>query len=1103
MDSRPTVDAAEAPAAVPSAPAVVAVLVTFDPGPWLEEVLLGLAAQDYPELSVLVIDAASEVDPTSRIAATLPTAYVRRLDENRGFAASANEVIGLVEGASHYLLLHDDAAPDPDAIRLLVEEAYRSNAGVVAPKLVEWDDSRRLLAVGASADKAGVVRPYGRHELDQEQHDSVRDVFVAPGGATLVRADLFEALGGFDPDIVLMGEDLDLSWRAQLAGARVIVAPSARFRHREATASGERDLALGDAAGDPNEALARLQLRHRLRAVLKTYSGVHLVRVVPQLIVLMTLEALASLVQGRRRLAGAVFDAWQWNLGRHNGLRQARRTAQAQRTLRDSEVRRLQTRGSLRLSSALEGGLAVEERTLGVGAAGRQFAGSIAAGGLRQTLLVWFTVALVLAFGSRGLLTGRFPAVGQFQPFPDSPFTLLGQYLSGWRSSGLGADAPAPPAFAVLGLAGMLLVGAMGVLQRVLVLGLLPLGLVGMHRLTAPLGSWRVRLAGVILYAAVPLPYDALARGRLGGLVAYAAAPWILSRLLRATGLEPFGAPARDEAVIRRVASVAQHDRPTDEVAADELPLGAAEVAPARLSDTNAPSETVPGAVRHPGTLFFQSVALAAVLALSGAFAPSITLATILAGAGLVLGSLVVGQGGATVRALSVAFVASVGAGVLLVPWTLDLVLPGASWNGLAGFGPAPADARGLGEILRFGVGPFGRSPLTWGILVVALLPLLLGRRWRFEWAARLWFVAVAAWSASWALGRGWLGLSPPAVDILLAPGAAALVLAAVLGLSAFEIDLPAYRFGWRQALSLAAAAAAVVATLPVLAGTIDGRWRLPERDVPQLLSWMPEHGADGAFRVLWAGDPRLLPLDGWRLDEGLAYATSRGGPPDLTDLWPAGDSGATGLLGASLDVARRGETSRLGHLLAPMGVRYITVPLLTGTGAPRPPSATEPDDLLAALRAQVDLKLVESEDAVVVYENVAWAPAVAVLPASAVEASRLAGPEAARTTELAGATAALTKKDFTRFEGAWPGPELYFAEAYSPRWSFDAATPGSHRKAFGWANAWTAPAASKAVLRYRTSPVRYAGLLLQLGLWAFAGRTILLGIRRRNEAST
>ena len=75
------------------APPVVAVVVTRDPGPWLEEALAALGSQDYPNLSILVVDAASADDVTPRVASVLPSAYVRRLASAPGYAAGANEVL--------------------------------------------------------------------------------------------------------------------------------------------------------------------------------------------------------------------------------------------------------------------------------------------------------------------------------------------------------------------------------------------------------------------------------------------------------------------------------------------------------------------------------------------------------------------------------------------------------------------------------------------------------------------------------------------------------------------------------------------------------------------------------------------------------------------------------------------------------------------------------------------------------------------------------------------------------------------------------------------------------------------------------------------------
>ena len=137
------------------APPVVAVLVAHDPGDWFEECLRSFAEQDYPSLSVLVVDAGSAEPVTNRVAAVLPSAYVRRLETNPGVTAAANEVLDVVEGAAFHLLCHDDVALQPGCVRALVEEAYRSNAGIVGPKLVAWDDPEMLLQGGLAADRTG------------------------------------------------------------------------------------------------------------------------------------------------------------------------------------------------------------------------------------------------------------------------------------------------------------------------------------------------------------------------------------------------------------------------------------------------------------------------------------------------------------------------------------------------------------------------------------------------------------------------------------------------------------------------------------------------------------------------------------------------------------------------------------------------------------------------------------------------------------------------------------------------------------------------------------------------------------------------------------
>ena len=144
-------------------------------------------------------------------------------------------------------LLHDDCAPEPDALAQLLRvvenerELGRDDVAVVGPKLRGWYDRRQLLEVGVTIANSG-RRWTGldRREQDQGQHDHVRPVLVrvhrrhARSAATSSRQ-----LGGFDRRLPLMRDDVDLCWRATAAGHRVLVAPEAVVRHAEA-ASRER-----------------------------------------------------------------------------------------------------------------------------------------------------------------------------------------------------------------------------------------------------------------------------------------------------------------------------------------------------------------------------------------------------------------------------------------------------------------------------------------------------------------------------------------------------------------------------------------------------------------------------------------------------------------------------------------------------------------------------------------------------------------------------------------------------------------------------------------------------------------------------------------------
>ena len=383
---------------------------------------------------------------------------------------------------------------------------------------------------------------------------------------------------------------------------------------------------------------------------------------------------------------------------------------------------------------------------------------------------------------------------------------------------------------------------------------------------------------------------------------------------------------------------------------------------------------------------------------------------------------------------------------------------------------------------------------------MVAAVPLVLGREWRLDWAIRLWITALTCIGVAWAGGQGWLPLQFQSPDVLLAFAAAALAGSVALGAVAFETDLRAERFGWRQALSLAAGATIAAITLPVLAGATDGQWDMPTTDLARSVAWMDPEAEAGAFRVLWLGDPAVLPLDSWRFQEGVGYATSRNGAPDAADLLPGPPSGATETIADVLRVAQNGGTARLGRLLAPMAVRYIVVPIQTAARDGVAPTPGIPPALTRALGSQLDLRLLPADATLSVYENTAWGPGRALVP------DALAGglpPALGGGADLAGGKPVLGAGGPVRFEGPVDAAgTVLLAESPSSRWSLEVAGKGADRsRAYGVANAFDVQRSGKASLHFKTPILRYGLVLLQLALWVGLVRYLVTTRSRRPAA--
>ena len=237
-----------------SFPPVRIAVVAHEENDWFQESVASFANLNYldKQLTVLTTGQMEWVEPI--VSQYFPDAEILEVDPEAGLGANFNSVLGNHDEPAFYLFCHHDVALAPDALRLMVEESYRSNAAVVGPKVVNWERPNELLDIGKGMNRFAVPVPkVEAGEIDQEQFDSVEQVFAVSNTAFLVRADLFRVLGGFDKEMGMFGEDLDFCWRAQIAGGKVMVVPGAIARHRDES---------GEYQANPKR--SRLIERHRL-----------------------------------------------------------------------------------------------------------------------------------------------------------------------------------------------------------------------------------------------------------------------------------------------------------------------------------------------------------------------------------------------------------------------------------------------------------------------------------------------------------------------------------------------------------------------------------------------------------------------------------------------------------------------------------------------------------------------------------------------------------------------------------------------------------------------------------------------------------------------
>ncbi|WP_419928348.1 glycosyltransferase [Candidatus Poriferisocius sp.] len=883
------------------------VIVSHDPGLWFDETLESIAAQDLPVVDVTVVDAGSDSDSTARVQHFLPQAVVHRLDSNPGFGPAANQVLVDANPAPDFFVFcHDDVALAPNTLRLLAHEAVRSNAGIVGPKYVDWDDPSRILQVGLIVDKTGVSNPSVEvGELDQEQHDVVQEMFAVPGGCVLVRGDLFQAVGGFDPEMSFCYEHVDLCWRARTVGARVMVVPTAVVRHRQR---------LADRISRTQT--ERLFRRHRIRTLLSVYGAWHSVRVIPQAMALSAVELLAALATGHLSRARQIAASWGYNLVRLGSIRRKRQAVGQSRHVGDPHIRLSQSRGLAPLATSL-----ASWRSSAAGGDSTKSTLVARLSRSRVSVLVGIATLILVLLGARDLVAGSIPAVGDMALLGSSS-DLLSNWWSDSRPVGLGQDGFAPTGLGVLTLLSWLFLGQTDLLRTVLIVGMVPLGALGLWRLMRPFDSLWIQGVALAVYVANPVPYNALANGAWSALLMYGAVPWLLRAVLAGSCLAPYGT------------------------------VGGS-----------------PGPGLRPPSYGREALAVGLLFGLAGALASEALVVMGLLLAGLILGSLIAGTSAGMTRMVAVAVAGAAVAAVLNLPWLVD------SLPTLLGDRPGGNGGNSWAEILRFDTGPFGDNRLGWALPVAAVLPLALAHDSRLAWAVRGWTLYLGTAAVALVAEQDWSPVPLPRPEVIQVPGAVGLAIAVSMGVAAFLVDIRRHRFGWRQVVPFTAVAALVAGMLPALAVVSGGDWNATRDDYSEVAPFSDEDGT-AEYRVLWLGHPDVLPLASWKLDGHLSFAISDGMEfPSVAQRWVGRLDDRTSQVADAVLQAPDSGTSRLGAELSRWGIGTILVPERLAAPPYGELSQIAPEWLFDILDSQLDLVPGGLTAGIATYHNTAASP--------------------------------------------------------------------------------------------------------------------------------
>ena len=219
-------------------PQVSVVIPNWNGAHHLPVCLDALRAQTYPDIEVVLVDNGSTDGSQALVAERYPEVRLLPLHRNLGLTGGNNAGFRAAQG-DILISLNNDTEAHPNFVEALANALVEyPEAGMAAAKMLLFDRRDHIHSAGDGYGVDGIPFNRGVWQRDEGQFDEPGWIFGGCGGAVAYRRAMLDDVGLFDESFFMYCEDVDLNWRAQLAGWRCWFTPESIIYHKLSATGG-------------------------------------------------------------------------------------------------------------------------------------------------------------------------------------------------------------------------------------------------------------------------------------------------------------------------------------------------------------------------------------------------------------------------------------------------------------------------------------------------------------------------------------------------------------------------------------------------------------------------------------------------------------------------------------------------------------------------------------------------------------------------------------------------------------------------------------------------------------------------------------------------